>query len=65
MTDEKEYQVTFYFSSGETLIVIYSKEKLSELFTTIRKSWNQACIANYEFGINFSHVTHYKIKSLS
>lgn len=60
----EDYEVTFYFSSGQTLVVTYSKERLEELCKTIRAAWRSCCIAGDEWGINFAQVTHYKVKIL-
>jgi|GEM_PF-3587810 hypothetical protein len=59
----EDYIVTFYFSSGEMMNVTYSKEKLDAMLIALRKSWNVSCMSYDEFGINFSHVTHYIVKS--
>lgn len=60
-----EYEVTFHFTSGETMIVTYSKEKLDEMWNTIKKAWNHCCVASDEWGINFSQVTHYRVKKIN
>ena len=65
MNEQNEnYEVTFYFSSGETLIACYPKDKLEEMYKTIKKAWRSCCMANDEWGLNFAQVTHYKVKIL-
>ncbi len=58
----EDYIVTFYFTSGETMLVTYSQEELSKMFKTLKNAWHQCCIADNNFGINFSQVTHYKVR---
>lgn len=60
----EEYLVTYYFVSGERIDITYNKEKLIELYMTLRKSWNNAIIADQDGGINFAHVTHFKVKKI-
>ncbi len=61
----EEYEVTFYFSSGETMLVTYSKEKLDEMYKAIKQAWRSCCIANDVWGLNFAQVTHYKVKKIN
>jgi len=61
----EDYEVTFYFSSGETMLVTCSKEKLDEMCEKLKHAWRSCCIANDEWGINFAQVTHYKVKKIN
>ncbi len=58
----EDYIVEFFFSSGEIMLVAYSEEKFIAMYTSLQKCWNNCCIASEDFGINFSQVTHYKVK---
>lgn len=60
----EEYLVTYYFVSGEIIDITYNKEKLIESYMTLRKSWNNTILADQDVGINFAHVTHYKVKKI-
>lgn len=57
-----EYEVTFYLTSGEKMVVIFSKEKLEDLVNKFSQSWNTARITDLTWGINFLNVTHYRAK---
>jgi hypothetical protein len=59
------YEVTFYFTSGQSMVVTYTKDKFIKEITTLRQSWNACCIATDEVGINFSQVSHYSVKQIN
>lgn len=56
-----ESTVTFYFTSGQKMTVSYTKKELKELFWDLTKGWPEKPIINGSFGVNFNHVTHYKV----
>ncbi len=62
MNAEKiEFEVTFFFCSGEFITVNFSKEKFKKLIESLRLGWNTTSSIGDTFGINFSLVTHYKV----
>lgn len=62
MIPKEIFKITFYFTSGLSEIRTYSEEELNEIIKNLKKSWMQMCMSNYEYGINFAHVTHYEIR---
>lgn len=58
----KAYTVTFYFISGESMAMEYSEEKWNNDYKLLEKNWNQARKAGLNCGVNFSHVTHYRVR---
>ncbi len=64
MNAEKiEFEVTFFFCSGEFLIVDFEKEKFEKLIEGLNRGWKTTVLTSDTFGINFSLVTHYKVKN--
>ena len=59
---DHEFIVRFFFSSGESLAVRYSKEKFEDVRKMLAKGWNACAITGETFGINFSQVTHYEVR---
>lgn len=57
-----EIIITFYFVSGQSMDVTYSKTNRDELVKVLQKCWSTANNAGENFGINFSLVTHYIVK---
>ena len=60
-----EYQVEFYFTSGETMLVTYSKERLDEMQGKLKQAWHTCCIVSEEWGLNFAQVTHYRVNKIT
>lgn len=65
--EEEKYEVTFYFTSGENMSIEVGLEKLKEIYSIIDNMWGDRfdhfCADKY-WGINFSFITHYKVKEL-
>lgn len=60
MSDERT--IIFYFVSGETMHVCYTKEIWQEILKKLKGGWNGLGTITEEYGINFSLVTHYETK---
>lgn len=56
-----EVLVTFHFTSGQKKEIVYTREKLVEMYVLLRQKWNECCVADDRFGINFAQVTHYEV----
>ena len=54
-------KVKFYFTSGQTLDIDYSKEKWQEIQDHLKTNWKETNTIGSIFGINFSLVTHYVV----
>ncbi len=59
---EDEVVVTFYFVSGKSIEVLYSKERLDTVIELLKIHWTSSSSTGPLFGINFSLVTHYEVK---
>jgi hypothetical protein len=59
----ENYLVTFYFTSGETMQIVCKQKKLQNMQSALLKNpWHESCIVQKDYGINFTHVTHYTVK---
>jgi hypothetical protein len=58
----ENFTVTFYFTSGEKLLVVYSQEKFNEMIISLKKCWNDCYAIDDEFGFNFAQITHYMVE---
>lgn len=59
---EKETEVIFYLSSGDSINVIFKEQSFDKIIQCLRKDWSSTTFVSEESGINFSLVTHYKVK---
>lgn len=61
----KLYDVTFYFTSGESMNVNYTPEQFTELKEYLRNAWTTVTVSNDQWGINCAQVTHYKVYEIN
>jgi hypothetical protein len=58
----KSYKMILHFVSGETLEIEYEEEEyLMKSVDQLSKNWDRSVQTSKYFGINYSHVTHYKV----
>jgi hypothetical protein len=61
MSEEAKYIITYFLTSGEHMNVSNTDAQLVITLSKLKSNWNGCCIACEEYGINFTHVTHYRI----
>lgn len=61
--ENKELEVIFYLTSGETFDCLIDESTWHYMREELKKDWSALVITGEKYGINFTHVTHYQLKT--